>query len=89
MNQRSRKGSLDMSETVSLVLMISGLMMIAGPLTLIYCNKLKQRRLQQGLANRITQYTTSTQEQDRNNFVAQEYDQNKAENVLNPKFLQQ
>ena len=78
-----------MSGTVSLVLMLCGCMMIAGPLTLVYCSKLKQRRLQQGLANRINQYTTSTQDQDRNNFVAQEYDQNKAENVLNPKFLQQ
>ena len=89
MNQRARRGSLDMSETVSLVLIISGLMMIAGPLTLIYCNKMKQRRLQQGMINRLQQYSTDQNNAaDQSNFVADNYmEQMKNENILNPKYL--
>jgi len=80
----------DLNKSVMIVLMITGLMMIAVPITVVYVKKIKERKFAQGMLNRMQQYSerTTTTNDDQGNFVADQYiEQTKDENVLNPKFL--
>ena len=86
MRRHRPDGSL--GKNVSILLMITGCLMIAAPLTWVYLRKLKERRQNQGLMNRLQQYVENTETGDRSNFVADNYaEQIKDENVLNPKYL--
>ena len=73
------------------MLMITGCLMIAVPITVVYVKKMKERAHAQGLMNRMQQYQNNTRQDDSKNFVAENYMEadNKDENILNPRFLKQ
>jgi len=85
-----RRRFTDISDRMSILLMISGCLMIAVPITVVYVKKMKERAQTQGLINRIQQYKSNNQPEDDKNFVAENYMETmKDENILNPKFLSQ
>ena len=85
-----RRRFTDISDRMSILLMISGCLMIAVPITVVYVKKMKERAKNQGLINRIQQYKSNNQPEDDKNFVAENYmETTKDENILNPKFLSQ
>merc|ERR1711868_88812 len=85
-----RRRLTDISDRMSILLMISGCLMIAVPITVVYVKKMKERAQTQGLINRIQQYKDNNQPEDDKNFVAENYMETmKDENILNPKFLSQ
>ena len=85
-----RRRFTDISDRMSILLMISGCLMIAVPITVVYVKKMKERAQAQGLINRIQQYKNNIQPEDNKNFVAENYmEATKDENILNPKFLSQ
>ena len=87
-NMRRHRYDGSLSKNISILLMITGCLMIAAPLTWVYVRKLKERRQNQGLMNRLQQYVDNSETADRSNFVADNYvEQIKDENVLNPKYL--
>ena len=86
-----RRRLTDISDRMSLMLMITRCLMIAVPITVVYVKKMKERAHTQGLMNRMQQYQNNTRQDDSKNFVAENYMEadNKDENILNPRFLKQ
>merc|ERR1719394_782517 len=81
-----RRRLTDISDRMSLMLMITGCLMIAVPITVVYVKKMKERAHAQGMMNRMQQYQNNTRQDDSKNFVAENYMEadNKDENILNP-----